>query len=98
MRHPTTTPALTVSDEWDLPRAGQLRDDLVAACAAVTEQSVVVDVSGVTFIDSTCLGVLVATHKRLASEGRGLVLQAPPSHMLTVLRITRLDRFLDVRP
>ena len=56
----------------------------------------VLDLSGVTFLDSSALGVLVATHCRLQAEGSGLIVVNVDERVLRVLRITGLIRQLNI--
>jgi anti-sigma B factor antagonist len=52
----------------------------------------VLDLSGVPFLDSTTLGVLVSVHRRLVERGQGLVLVCPQERLLRIFRMTVLDR------
>jgi anti-sigma B factor antagonist len=63
-----STATLAVSGEVDLESASQLRE---AALAALSERpgSLHIDLSGVTFMDSTGLHVLLATRRRAALTG-----------------------------
>lgn len=55
---------------------------------------VIVDLSGVDFIDSSGLGALVAGLKTARTAGGDLRLAAAPQQVLSVLRLTNLDRVL----
>lgn len=57
---------------------------------------VVLEVSGVTFIDSTGLRTLVAANTRLADRGGRLVLRRPTATLQRLLEITGLDASFDV--
>jgi len=75
--------------EVDISTAAELREQLDAAPADATR--VVADLGGVSFLDSTGLGVLISTHKRLeegAAGGLELVISARP--VLKVLEVTGL--------
>jgi anti-anti-sigma factor len=56
----------------------------------------VVDVAGVTFIDSSGLRVLVEAHHRRAAQGSRLVLRAPSAPVQRLLEISGLAGHLDV--
>lgn len=58
---------------------------------------VALDLSGVTFIDSSGLRSLVAAHKRAAEAGGGLVLVDPSEPVLRLLSLTGLDQVLATR-
>jgi anti-sigma B factor antagonist len=55
-----------------------------------------VDLSGVSFLDSSGLQVLLAAHKRARDGGRRLVLVAPSPTVRRLFEITGLDGELDV--
>jgi anti-sigma B factor antagonist len=76
--------------ELDLYNAHVVRDRLAAAANDGSER-LVVDLSGVTFIDSTGLGVLVEARSRLANR-RAFVLVAPGVEPRRALEISGLDR------
>jgi anti-sigma B factor antagonist len=80
---------VAVSGDIDIHTAPQIRDRL-AALQAEGQKSVVVDLSGVSFLDSSALGALVAAHRELREAGGSLKLAAPRAHVLKVFRITRL--------
>lgn len=87
---------LALSGRLDVHSAADVRFALLEALAGGTGE-LVLDLSAVTAVDATGLGVLVATHRRAGRVARLLVLRdvAPPLHRL--LTITRLDRVLRCR-
>lgn len=58
---------------------------------------VCLDLSGVTFIDSSGLRALVAAHKRAEAAGGGLVIVDPSPPVLRLLGLTGLDQVLAIR-
>jgi anti-sigma B factor antagonist len=70
--------------------------DALEAAITATEQDaaadgdVVLDMSGVTFLDSSGLRVLVTANDRLAGAGSRLVIRRPSASVLRVLEITGL--------
>lgn len=87
---------LALSGRLDVHTAADVRLALLDALEHGTGE-LVLDLSDVTAVDATGLGVLVATHRRAGRVARLLVLRdvAPPLHRL--LTITRLDRVLRCR-
>ena len=77
-----------VGGEVELYSAQQLRDALIRVCE-VERPCIVVDLTRVSFIDSTGLGVLVGALKR-ASERGTLALVCPQQRVRRVLEITGL--------
>jgi anti-sigma B factor antagonist len=82
-------PVLAVQGEIDVATAPQLRERLLAL-ADHDHAVVVLDLSGVSFVDSTALGVLVSGAKRLRSGGGDLRLVVTEPHIAKVLAITGL--------
>lgn len=92
-----------VSGEVDLHSAPSLREALDAAVNEVTSSTatttaLLVDLSGVTFMDSTGLGELVGAHKALDRKGGRLHLTAGPDRIARLISLTGLDRVLAVHP
>ena len=54
--------------------------------------SLTLDCSGLTFVDSQGLGMLVGVSRRLKEAGGSLHLQGARSQLLRVLQLTRLDQ------
>lgn len=63
--------------EIDLGAVPQFQESVAAACGR--GRSVVVDMAGVTFIDSSGLGVLIDARKELLARGCRLVLARVPA-------------------
>ena len=59
-------------------------------------QNVVIDLTGVDFIDSTGLGVLMGAAKRVRSTGGDIRLVSVGSRLAELIELTRLNRVLDV--
>ena len=60
------------------------------------DQHVVMDLGKVDFVDSTGLGLVVATYKRLLAGGGRLSLAAPKRPVVGLLRLTSLDRIIAI--
>jgi anti-sigma B factor antagonist len=86
---------LEVRGELDLHSATQLRDRLLKVVAA-GQQSVVVDLTGLSFLDSTGLGVLVTARNQAQQAGAGLRLVCTSDRMLKLFRITGLDAVFEI--
>lgn len=86
---------LSVTGDVDLFTAPHLRQ-------AITEmleegaKLITVDLSRVGFLDSTGLGVLVGSLKRVREEGGELVLVGPQAPVARVLSVTGLDKVFSV--
>ena len=81
-----------LTGEIDLSNATRLQDQL----SLLVEQShVVVDLSEVTFIDSTGLSALIVSHRRATTAQTGLHLGGATGTVQRLLELTQLDRHLD---
>jgi anti-sigma B factor antagonist len=87
--------AVSVRGELDLSTAGQLRDRLYALLDAGTTL-LTLDVSGLSFIDSTGLGVIVAVLKRAKELGGNLVLRGPSKSARKVIDISGLSQIVEI--
>ena len=59
---------------------------------------VVLDLSGVTFADSTVVGEIASTHIALHRRGGRLTLLNPSKRMSLLLSISRLASVIEIRP
>lgn len=87
-------PVVWAAGEVDVSSAPRLRDQLHAL--PVEAGRVVVDLSEVTFLDSTGLGVLVAGWKRCHEAGASLELVVTRPQVMKVLEITTLDALFTI--
>jgi anti-sigma B factor antagonist len=81
--------------ELDLTTTEMLRERLLAV---LTEKSarLILDLSGLTFMDSTGISVLVATERRAFALGGSLSLAGLQKVVARVLHITSLDRHFPI--
>ena len=82
---------LTVSGEIDAHTAPSLAAAIDAAGPDVT-----IDLSGVEFIDSSGLRVLIDAHQRLADDGGGLTIAAPSEAVTRLFEISGVDDYLTI--
>jgi anti-sigma B factor antagonist len=86
---------VTVRGEIDVHTAPLLRQRLHEVLDQ-GEDRVVVHLDGVTFMDSTGLGVLVGAHKAQVATGRSFELVCSDPRLLRILRITGLHQVLTI--
>jgi len=91
---PASGRRLEVAGELDLAASSALR----AALAELVDGGgdVKLDLSGVTFIDSTALSVLVHGHSELASGGGRLIVTNPSPVVVRLLHLAGLFTLLDI--
>jgi anti-sigma B factor antagonist len=88
------TSVLSIDGELDLASAPSLKwalaDLLDAGCSQL-----VVDLSRVTFIDSTAIGVLVGAHRSL-NDGARMAIVCTHAEVLNIFELTGLDATFDI--
>ena len=84
---------VSVWGELDLYTAERLRDRIGEA-GALGADTVLVDLSEVSFVDSTSLAVLVQETKRLEGRGHSLVLVTNDPRTRRVVEVSGLNRVL----
>jgi anti-sigma B factor antagonist len=84
-------PVIAVGGEIDVATAPQLRECLHKAIAQ-GQATVVVDLLGVTFLDSTALGVLVGALKRCRELGGELHVVVTDFRIMKIFEITGLNK------
>jgi anti-anti-sigma factor len=80
---------------------GETIQPLLEACQWAVEQQVtqiMIDASGVDYIDSTGVGGLVRLQRQLGELGGGLAIVAPPSSVRQILELMKLASFLPMYP
>jgi anti-sigma B factor antagonist len=71
--------------------------EVLAAEAAKKPRLLLVDMSGLTFIDSAALHEVVRAHRRLSADGCLLALVSPSPIVARVLQLSGLDQVIEVR-
>jgi anti-sigma B factor antagonist len=90
-------PVMVIQGEIDVATAPRVRERLLAM-AEGNPKLAVADLSGVTFVDSTALGVLVSGAKRFRTGGGDLRLVVTAPHIAKVFAITGLDDLFSIYP
>ncbi|WP_263416653.1 STAS domain-containing protein [Terriglobus albidus] len=75
----------------DLPK-------LQAAAKASTEALVVLDMSGVPYVDSAGLGAIMNFHLAAQKQGRRLAVAAPQQRIAALMELTKVNTVLKVYP
>jgi anti-sigma B factor antagonist len=75
--------------------SGQLRD-VIRVLMEQGKKHIVLNLAGVDFVDSSGLGELVRTHASVRTHGGQLKLVNPSKHVHDLLKMTKLDRVLDI--
>lgn len=86
---------VTVTGEADVASCQLLREGLLQIVTDENDRGLVVNLAGVTFMDSTGLGVLVGVWHRLSAR-RGRLALAAPRQIRRILVTTGLTKVLSV--
>jgi anti-sigma B factor antagonist len=87
---------LSVTGEIDVATAPALRERIDGVIEAGVV--LVVDLLGVSFLDSTALGVLIAAHKRCEESGTVLRIVVSEPRLVKIFEITGLTELLTIVP
>jgi anti-sigma B factor antagonist len=85
---------VSVSGDVDLGTAPRFQDELARAVGENLGAGLVIDLTDITFIDSTGLNALVNAFERQRLAGSSLALVSDDSRVAMMLEVTRLDRVL----
>ena len=88
-------PVLCVSGEIDIYTA-PLFKQAVVRLVSEGNNDVIIDLSQVTFMDSSGFGTLLGATRRLRPSGGGLYIAGPNSTIQRMLRLTRLDTIMRI--
>lgn len=85
-----------LAGEFDLSTAGDLRECLVRS-EVLDAQRVTIELRGVTFFDSSSIGLLVSACKRVRSSGGAFSVRCGEGVALRVLQISGLVDFFEMQ-
>ncbi|MFF5187471.1 STAS domain-containing protein [Streptomyces sp. NPDC000345] len=85
---------ITVRGEIDHDSGGSLRQALILPGGTALPR-IVVDLGGVTFMDSSGINILIAAHNAARGAGGWLRLAGPTDSVLRTMRLVGLDEVID---
>jgi anti-sigma B factor antagonist len=88
---------IVLGGEVDIYSAPQFKETLVQGIDEGARR-IIVDLTGVSFIDSTALGVLVSGAKRVRPQNGGLDIVCSDENITRIFEITGLDRIFGIYP
>jgi anti-sigma B factor antagonist len=88
---------LGLSGELDAYHAPALRELFSELVEDTAGQVVVLDLTDVSFLDSTALGTMVGALRRVRQAGGELRVVLPETPARRIFELTSLDRVLDIR-
>lgn len=93
--HDSGRPIVRLAGDIDVYTVGRLRSELLDLSQR-GRHLITVDMSGVTFCDSSGLGVMVGAYKRARNGGGLVVLVDVPEFIMRMLKITGLSKIFPV--
>ncbi|MFF7721463.1 STAS domain-containing protein [Streptomyces luteogriseus] len=96
-RDTATGPVLHVAGDLDFDQAPELRGRLDRLTLS-PGQCLVLDLSGLTFCDSSGITALLAARQHAMAAGADIILAAVPANLLRVLTVVGLDQVFTLRP
>jgi anti-sigma B factor antagonist len=90
-----TSAVITVRGELDIASAAAMREALLALIADEVPD-LAVDGSGVTFIDSSGLAVLLMASRRWGQAGKRIVLRSPSRTLARIVDLTGVRRAFEI--
>lgn len=97
LEHSERSVLLRLQGELDMATARELRAVLVRAMSG-DATAVALDLSDLTFVDSTGIAVLLAANRRARTERRAFSLHHPRRMVRKALHLTGADRLVTVVP
>jgi anti-sigma B factor antagonist len=79
------------------PGSGVVLADVISELAKKGQRKILLNLKAVKYIDSSGIGDLVRNYTSLRRQGGELKLLSPTPTVLEALRITHLDRILDIK-
>jgi anti-sigma B factor antagonist len=88
---------VTIRGDFDLQVAESAAAKILEVEASEPE-SLVLDLSGLSFLDSAGMGVIAAAHDRAKSAGRRFVVVDPPYGVKRAFAVSGLDEVITIAP
>jgi anti-sigma B factor antagonist len=89
---------LVLRGELDLAVGSELQSTVIRLLPPGEVQALAIDLSEVTFIDSTVIGILAMAHRRARRSGGRVALVGAGGRVERLLRLTGLATVMDVHP
>jgi len=86
---------VTVEGEVDYFHLTQFKE-LMKPLIEGTDKSIIIDLKGVSFMDSSGIGVLVTSHKKMQKKDSHFALLNVPGDIMTLLKLGTIEKFLTI--
>ena len=85
-----------IEGELDHDSAARIRTKLDGICESIKPKLLNLDFSGVSFMDSSGIGLVMGRYKLMQEIGGNLVVRNPPPHIKKVMRLSGIDRLASI--
>ncbi len=86
-----------LTGEIDHHSARSIRTEIDDTIETVQPTTLVLDFSGVTFMDSSGIGLIMGRHRLMEIVGGEVIIQNPPLHIQRVMRLSGIERIAHIR-
>jgi len=98
VKHYGNTLKVSVSGELDMKVAERFRQVLDRGLEQHPDSNLLLDLSGVSFIDSSGLGVILGRYKKLIKDGRVMVISGARPVVERILELSGIMKIIGVYP
>lgn len=89
--------AIRVNGEIDHHTAASIRADIDREIYFYRAEKVVIDLSGVSFMDSSGLGIILGRYAKIKELGGTLAILDPTPEIMKILRLAGADRLVTIK-
>lgn len=86
-----------LSGEIDHHCARPMRMEIDEKIEACQPEVLVLDFEGVTFMDSSGIGLIMGRHRTMEEIGGEVIIRNPPPHIRRVMRISGMERIAQIQ-
>ena len=86
-----------LSGEIDHHIAAPMRQEIDAQIEETQPQTLVLDFAGVTFMDSSGIGLIMGRCRTMEAIGGEVIVRDPPPHIRRVMRISGIERIAQIQ-
>ena len=87
---------LEVIGDVDLYNVGELKETIFRLLDTEEIQSLILDMKGISYMDSSGIGAMVAGQKRIRSKGGKFALMNMKEEVFNILKLATLDQFFTI--
>ena len=87
---------IEVLGDIDLYNVGELKQAIFKLLDSEEVQSLIIDMKGISYMDSSGIGALVASQKKMKTKGGKFALLSIKEDVLNILKLATLDQFFTI--